>query len=99
VSTSRINIRLQPRSSRTQVVGWQGAALKVQVHAPAVDDAANQALIVLLSRTLGVAPRALRIVHGHKNRDKLIEIEGLTLPECERRLVPRPRVDNEKCGD
>ncbi len=96
---SRINVRLQPRASRDQIVGWQGSVLRAQVHAPPVEEAANQALIRLLSRSLQVAPRALRIVHGHKHRDKLLEIDGLTLPECELRLGASSRVDNKNRGD
>lgn len=99
MATARINIRLQPRASRNQIVGWHGNALKVQVHAPPVEGAANEALIACLSRALRIAPRALRIVHGQKSRDKLIEIDGLTNPECEQRLRELVRVDNESAGD
>ena len=99
MATARISIRLQPRASRNQIVGWHGPALKVQVHAPPVDGAANEALIAFLARALRVAPRSLRIVHGHKNRDKLLEIDGLTNPECVQRLRQLARVDNEGAGD
>lgn len=96
---SRISIRLQPRAARDQIVGWEGSMLRAQVHAPPVEDAANQALIRLLSRSLRVALGAVRIVNGHKHRDKLLEIVGLTLPECELRLGVGSRVDNKNCGD
>jgi len=85
--TARIRVRLQPRAARNQIVGWHADALKVRVHAPPVDDAANHALLSLLSRTLKIAPSSLRIVHGHKSRDKLLEIDGLSQANVEHILT------------
>ena len=50
--------------------------LKVRVMAPAVDGAANTALIRLLSEELGVARRDIRIVAGAASRQKLVVIDG-----------------------
>ncbi len=55
-----------------------GAALKVRVAAPPVDDAANRALIEFLAHALGVAKRAVRIVSGETSRTKLLEVDGVT---------------------
>lgn len=72
----RLQIHLQPRAPCDRIVGWQGAALKVQVHAPPVEGAANAALIELLAETLEVPRRAVRILFGSTNRNKLVEIDG-----------------------
>jgi len=82
----RLRIHLQPGAARNQIAGWHGEALKVQVHAPPREGAANVALIELLAETLAVPRRSIRIVHGATARDKLIEVAGADPVECRRRL-------------
>jgi uncharacterized protein YggU (UPF0235/DUF167 family) len=53
-------------------------ALRVRVAAPAIEGAANQALVRLLASELGVARRSVRLVAGAAGRQKLIVVEGLT---------------------
>ena len=51
--------------------------LKVRVAAPAVEGAANAALINLLADELGVARRAVRIVAGATSRQKLVVVDNV----------------------
>ena len=51
--------------------------LRIRVGAPAVDGAANQALIRLIATDLGVAKRDVRIVAGAGSRQKLIVVDGV----------------------
>lgn len=51
--------------------------LKIRVAAPAVEGAANTALVRLLADELGLAARDVRIVAGAKSRQKLVMIEGI----------------------
>ena len=74
----RFGVHVQPRASRTEVAGVHGAALKVRLHAPPVDGAANEELVKFLARSLGVARRAVRIVAGQTSRSKVVEIEGVS---------------------
>ena len=74
----RVNVHVQPRASRSEVVGTHGTALKVRVHAPPIEGAANDAVIGLLSAQLGVPRRAVRIVAGAGSRAKTVDIEGTT---------------------
>jgi uncharacterized protein len=80
----RFSVRLQPRASKNEIAGLQGAALKVRVTAPPVDGLANEALIELLSRTLKTSRRNVCIVSGHTSRTKLIEISEATLESVQR---------------
>ena len=41
----RIEVKVQPRSSRNQIAGEQDGALKVKLTAPPVEGEANQALV------------------------------------------------------
>ena len=74
----RVPVHVQPRASRSEVVGTHGAALKVRVLAPPVDGAANDALVALLAERLGVPRRDVRIVQGATSREKVVEIDGTT---------------------
>jgi uncharacterized protein (TIGR00251 family) len=74
----RLSVHVQPRASRSEVVGVHGTALKVRLHAPPVDGAANEALVELLAQQLGVPQRAVRIVAGQTSRAKMVEIDGST---------------------
>ncbi len=51
--------------------------LKARVTAPAVEGAANNALVRLLSDELGVARRDVRIVAGASSREKLVVVDGV----------------------
>ncbi|HET9010883.1 MAG TPA: DUF167 domain-containing protein [Gemmatimonadaceae bacterium] len=74
----RVQVRVQPRASRSEVVGVHGEALKVRLQAPPVDGAANDALVHLLADRLGVPARAVRVVSGGTSRTKLVEVDGTT---------------------
>jgi len=81
-------VRLQPRASRDEVLGWnEEGALRVRVKAPPVDGTANVALVQLLAKTIGVAKGKIMLVSGATARNKIIEIEGLTGEELKKRLT------------
>ncbi len=73
----RFAVRLSPRSAATRVDGVVDGVLKVRVAAPAVEGAANTALVRLLADELGLAGRDVRIVAGAKSRQKLVMVEGI----------------------
>ena len=72
----RFSVRVQPRASRSEIVGLHGDALKVRLAAPPVDGAANEALIELLADALGIARSAVRIIAGSTSRGKIVEVDG-----------------------
>jgi len=72
-----LHVRVQPKASRNEVVGFEGEALKVRVTAPPADGAANAALLGLLARHFGCPRSAVALVRGHKSRDKWVRISGL----------------------
>lgn len=74
----RFGVHVQPRASRTELAGIHGSALKVRLHAPPVDGAANEELVEFLSGRLGVPKRSVSIVAGHSSRAKTVQIEGVT---------------------
>ena len=77
----RFKVHVQPRASRSEIVGLHGAALKVRLGSPPVDDAANKELVDLLARALGVARGAVRIVGGARGRSKIVEVVGASVDQ------------------
>jgi uncharacterized protein len=67
-------IRVQPRSSKNQVVGLYGDALKINLTAPPLDNLANKACQAFLADLLSVAKSAVRIVSGHTGRNKRVMV-------------------------
>jgi uncharacterized protein (TIGR00251 family) len=74
----RIEVKVQPRSSRNQIAGEHDGALKVKLTAPPVEGEANQALIKFLARSLKISRKNVVLIRGETARNKLIEIKGLS---------------------
>jgi len=60
--------------------------MKVQVTAPPVDGAANQAVVDLLADCFGVPRRSVSIVRGTSGRDKTVALASLDRTAVEARL-------------
>ncbi len=52
--------------------------LTVRVTAPPIDGAANAACCAFVAELLGVRPAQVMVSQGHKSRDKVLEITGLS---------------------
>lgn len=74
--TVRLRVRVQPRASRTEIVGEHDGALKVRLAAPPVDGDANRELVRFVAKALGLAPSHVRLVSGASSRSKTLEIAG-----------------------
>jgi len=79
-------VRVAPRASRNELVGVEAGALKVRLTAPPVEGAANQALVKLLAKALGVAKGKVTVISGERSRNKRVLVEGLGLDELRGRL-------------
>jgi uncharacterized protein (TIGR00251 family) len=81
-----IKVRVQPKSSRNQVDGFQDGALRVRVTAAPTEGQANAAVIALLAKTLGVSKSRLEIIRGYNSRDKVVSVDTLTEQEVRRKI-------------
>jgi uncharacterized protein (TIGR00251 family) len=72
-----LEILVQPRASRTRVVGVHDGRLKVQLAAPPVDGEANAALVEFLADALGSRRSDVSIERGDTGRRKTVRVSGV----------------------
>jgi len=70
-----LNIRVQPRASKTALAEIIGEEIKLRLTSAPVDGAANQQLIEYLAKHFGVAKSAISLVAGEKSRHKRVRIQ------------------------
>ena len=85
-SGARLQLRVQPRASRDEIVGVGAGVIRVRLMAPPVDGAANDALLRLLAARLDISRSALTLVSGHTGRTKVVAVNGASAEEVGRRL-------------
>ncbi len=73
-----VNLYIQPRASRNEVVGVQGEEMKVRLTSPPVEGAANRLCCEFIAKLLGVAKGQVEIAAGEKSRHKRLLIRGAT---------------------
>jgi uncharacterized protein (TIGR00251 family) len=74
-----LNVKVVPGSSRDRVAGRYGDGIKVQVSAPPEGGRANRAVEALLAGALGLKAQQVRVVKGHTQPRKVVEVEGVEL--------------------
>ena len=75
-SLQPVEIWLQPRGSRNQVVGVRDQAIVIKLQAPPVDGAANAALLRFVAARLAVPVSAVELLRGPTSRRKQIGVHG-----------------------
>lgn len=85
-----ISVQIQPRASRTEVVGLLGEPprLKIRVAAPPVDGEANAELVAFLAKRLGVPKSRVEIVRGETGKTKDLFCAGIGLQDAKCRILP-----------
>jgi len=73
-----IKIKVEPRSSKSGIVGPYGDSLKVKLTSPPVDGKANKELIALLSKELKVRKKNIEIMSGQSSKNKVVKIIGIS---------------------
>ena len=86
-----VRVHVVPNAKIDGVVGEYAGAIKIKLRAPAVEGKANVALISFLAEQLNISRRAIALERGHKSRDKLIRVNGLSQEDVRNRLRNRDR--------
>jgi uncharacterized protein len=87
-----VRVRLTPKSSKDAIegveLGVDGAVMRARVRAVPSEGEANNALVDLLARWLGIPKSQLAVSRGTKSRVKTVEISGHT-QQIEQRLCEK----------
>jgi uncharacterized protein (TIGR00251 family) len=81
-----IAVKVVPRATKNEIVGWLEGALKIRIQAPPEDGRANRALEELLAEALGLKKNAVTVAAGRSSARKRVEVVGLTREEIVRRI-------------
>lgn len=84
--SSELDVQVVPRASRSRIVGPHDGRLKIQLAAPPVDGAANEALVELLADTLDLPRSAVSVLRGATGKRKTLRIAGLGAADLRARL-------------
>jgi uncharacterized protein len=71
-------VLVAPRSSRERLGPVVGDRVRVAVTAPPVDGKANEAVIAVVARALGVRRQDVTIVAGDRGKRKTVRVAGVT---------------------
>lgn len=85
-----IGLRVTPRSAKPGIGGWRTGVdghqeLEVRVAEAPADGAANEAVVKLLAKALGVSRAEVKIVSGAASRHKRVAVP-FELEEARRRI-------------
>lgn len=69
-----VSVHVVPNASRTETDGLHDGALRVRLHAPAVDGKANEALVAWLATTLSVRRSEIELIRGLTSRRKQLRV-------------------------
>lgn len=74
----RIEVKVEPRSSKKGIAGVLGNKLKVKLTSPPVDGAANEQLVEVLAEAFGIKKTAIKIIRGQSSKNKVVELSGIS---------------------
>jgi uncharacterized protein (TIGR00251 family) len=84
-----IEIRVLPRSSRSEVVGIQDGVFKIKLSSPPLDGKANDECVRFLADQLGIRKSQVEIISGHRARKKTVAVTGIRKTDLEALLSKR----------
>lgn len=72
-----LNIWVQPRASRNEILGFREGYLHIRVTAAPTEGEANHLCRQVLAEALGISPSRVEILSGHKTRRKRMRVRGV----------------------
>lgn len=68
-----ITVKVIPKSSKSEVIGWENDQLKVRLKAVPEKGEANEELIRVLAEYFDIPKSQITIIRGHKSRIKTVQ--------------------------
>jgi uncharacterized protein (TIGR00251 family) len=69
-----LEVVVQPKASRNEIVGIHRGSLKIRLTAPPVEGEANRECIKFLAKAFRIPKSSIEIIQGHKSRQKTLLI-------------------------
>lgn len=81
-----ITLRVQPRSAKSGFAGVFDNAIRLKIHAPPVDGAANEACRRFLADFFSINLKSVQLVSGATSRTKVFLLKGIGIEEAMKHL-------------
>lgn len=72
-----LKIKVEPRSSKSGIVGPYGDSLKVKLTSPPVEGRANKELVEVLAKGFGITKKDVEIISGQSSKNKIVKLLGV----------------------
>lgn len=82
-------VRVIPRSSKTEIAGELDGALKIKLVSPPVDNAANDELTKFLAKAFGISRSNVDLISGQHSKRKKIRVTGADTDKITAILQPK----------
>jgi uncharacterized protein (TIGR00251 family) len=82
-----IKVKVIPKASRSELVGWENDELKIRVAAVPDKGQANIELIRFLAEFLGIGKSYLTMIQGAASRHKRVCISGLGMDKIAEKIA------------
>jgi uncharacterized protein (TIGR00251 family) len=73
-----LDIYVQPKASKNEIVGVHEGCIKIRLTAPPVEGEANKECVRFLAKLFGVPKSSIEIMQGHKARRKTLLFRGVS---------------------
>jgi uncharacterized protein (TIGR00251 family) len=75
----KLHVQVNPNAKQNSIVGWEphqmhGRVLRLRIAAPPREGKANEAIVALLAKELGVSKSSVSLEKGSGSREKTLHI-------------------------
>ena len=91
---AHLQIKVQAGASRNEVSSFEDGRLNLRVKRPPYRSKANDAIIILVSKFIGIPKNCIFIAHGATSKLKILEIHNISQADLRPRLISNPSISN-----
>jgi uncharacterized protein (TIGR00251 family) len=81
-----VELRVKPKAKRDKIEIVDTSHLDIWVTSPPVEGKANEHVVKLLSKALGVPKSSIDIIKGERGKNKVVSVDGLSREEIAMRI-------------
>jgi uncharacterized protein YggU (UPF0235/DUF167 family) len=85
--TSQLNVKVLPSPDTNQITGGDGSTLHITVTCSPESGAANKVVTDLLAEAIGLPAWRIKLVRGHYDSRKLLQVSGLDSDQLNEKLA------------